>query len=209
MVRDDLSPLLFGLFHIKFPALFFQLQRNEIARFGGECEAACFLPVIVCFARRIVCHWAVQHSPAAPSPAGQPGSDCSALHSRTRPAVLLRAPGHMQLWHPLAFGVLPCRPGRRYQPPAQYVSCPTCRAGILQGLIPAAPKMAVTSTHLEPRPVAFWQARAEIFACLLLSIDCWALQIKASSVHRGSSLVSARGAWGTLLLSWTLVSAKV
>lgn len=46
-----------------------------------------------------------------------------------------------------------------------------------------APKIAVSSTHLEPRPVAFWQAEEEIVTCLLLSVSCWALQIKASSVQ--------------------------
>ena len=74
---------------------------------------------------------------------------------------------------------------------------PMCGAGVSQGLIPAAPKIAVTSTHLERRPVAFWQAEAEIFTRLLLSINCWALQIKAGSVHRGFagglSLASTRG----------------
>lgn len=166
-------------------------------------EVNSLLPVIVCFAGCIVCSRAAQRGPAAPSPAGQTDSDHSAPHSRMRPTVPLRVPTarapHLLsgCWPARQAGGASLLPGTRV---ARHR--PRCGAGVSQRLIPEAPKIAVTSTHLEPRPVAFWQAEAEIFARLLLSINCWALQIKASSVRRGFagglSLASTRGAWSKL-----------
>lgn len=123
---------------------------------------------------------AAQHRPAAPSPAGQP------VRRRTASQGALRHPQHRvrTAQEPrLGSG---CCPSPSSPPGRRAAGCLSPgRAGVSRGLMAAAPKIAVSSTHLVPRPEAFWQAKAEIRAGALLSINCWALQIKASPAHRG------------------------
>lgn len=153
MVKDDLFPPLFGLLRIKFPAPFFPLQRNDISQLRGESPAACY-----CLLCRVHClqPGCAARARSALSRGQNTDLDRSVPHHRTRPTGL--PPASMARAPHLPLGCWPTRqPGGPSLLPATQAARhrPERGDGVSQGLNPAAPRIAVTSMHLEPRPVAF------------------------------------------------------
>lgn len=194
MVSDELFPPLFRLFGAKFPEPF-PPPKEQNPRAPRRTPRCRFLPVIVCFALCIVSSLLSQlcrqagaaglrsTGPQRPLPRASPPQT---VRRRTAGRGSLRHPKHWVRTAQEPRLVSGCCPSPSSPPGRRAAGCLSPgRAGVSRGLMAAAPKIAVTSKHLEPRPAAFWQAKAEIHAGALLSINCWALQIKATSTHRG------------------------